>query len=51
MVEGFLEAKKVGGGAIEILEMVLAPPQGERDRGRPKAMVAETTIAGSEKDK
>ena len=51
MFEGFLVAQKVGGGASTILEMVPAPPQGERDRGRPEAMEAESTIAESKKDK
>ena len=44
-------AQKVDGGASAILEMVHAPPRGERDRGRPEAVEVETTTLGSEKDK
>ena len=44
-------AEKVDGGAAASLEMVPAPPRGERDRGRPEAVEAKITIAESEKDK
>ena len=44
-------AKKVGGDATTILEMVPAPPRGERERGRPEVVEAEITKEESEKDK
>ena len=50
-LKGFLLADKVGGGASASIKMVPAPNRGERDRGRPEAMEAESTIAESEKDK
>ena len=51
MVEGFLESQQVGGAPSTKIEMVPAPPQGERDRGSPKDVEVETTTVGPDKDK